>query len=188
MSSSNGPANSMIKRNESEPHRSISDIGSTMFPFCLGHRTRRRRSPGPGSSSGERLDEPDQSEVVESLREEPAVHEVQDRVLDPARVLIRRHPHVDVLRRNGVLGPGEQYRKKYQDESTNVSMVSVSRRASPPHVGHATFDQVGCRASGDSSRLEVDVVGQQDRQLVVGHATSPHVSQWMMGIGAPQYR
>ena len=46
--------------------------------------------------------------------------------------------------------PGEQYRKKYQDESTNVSIVSVSRRASPPQRGHATFDHVGWRASGDS--------------------------------------
>src|SRR5947207_12472025 len=34
---------------------------------------------------------------------------------------------------------GEQYRKKYQDESTNVSIVSVSRFAEPPHRGHDTF-------------------------------------------------
>ena len=28
---------------------------------------------------------------------------------------------------------------KYQDESTNVSMVSVSRRAGPSHFGHRVF-------------------------------------------------
>src|SRR4249920_4124258 len=93
-------------------------------------------------------------------------------------------------RRNGPSSdPGEQYRKKYQDESTNVSMVSVSRRASPPHVGHATFDQVGCRASGDSPPgWKSTSSGSRTGSSSSGTATSPHVSQWMMGIGAPQYR
>ena len=34
---------------------------------------------------------------------------------------------------------GSQYLKKYQDEFTKVSIVSVSRRASPPHFGHFVF-------------------------------------------------
>ena len=29
------------------------------------------------------------------------------------------------------------------------SMVSVSRVAGPPHVGHVVFDHVGCAASGE---------------------------------------
>ena len=33
---------------------------------------------------------------------------------------------------------GSQKRRKYQDESTKVSMVSVSRSAGPPHSGHVT--------------------------------------------------
>src|SRR5437773_11483883 len=44
---------------------------------------------------------------------------------------------------------GSQYRRKYQDESTNVSIVSVSRLAAPPHDGHATFTQSSAAASGE---------------------------------------
>src|SRR4029453_19074112 len=45
---------------------------------------------------------------------------------------------------------GEQYRKKYQEESTNVSIVSVSRFAAPPQLGHVTLTNPSWRASGDS--------------------------------------
>src|ERR1044072_5816561 len=38
---------------------------------------------------------------------------------------------------------------KYQDESTNVSIVSVSRSAAPPHVGHVTLTQSSAVASGE---------------------------------------
>src|SRR5436309_9922055 len=84
---------------------------------------------------------------------------------------------------------GEQYRKKYQDESTNVSIVSVSRRAGLPHVGQATSTKPGCRASGDSPpRRKSTSSGRSTGRSPSGTATSPCSSQWMMGIGAPQYR
>jgi hypothetical protein len=38
---------------------------------------------------------------------------------------------------------------KYQDESTNVSMVSVSRRAGPSQRGHVVFTQSSAAASGE---------------------------------------
>ena len=38
---------------------------------------------------------------------------------------------------------GSVKRAKYQDESTKVSMVSVSRRAGLPQLGQGTFFQVG---------------------------------------------
>ena len=41
-------------------------------------------------------------------------------------------------------------RRKYHDESTNVSIVSVSRRAGPPHAGHVTLTNSGTCASGES--------------------------------------
>src|SRR5713101_450955 len=44
---------------------------------------------------------------------------------------------------------GEQYRRKYQDESTKVSIVSVSRRAGPSHFGHVVFTQSVAAASGE---------------------------------------
>ena len=42
-----------------------------------------------------------------------------------------------------VVSHGSVKRAKYHDKSTNVSIVSVSRRAGLPHFGQATFFQVG---------------------------------------------
>ena len=44
---------------------------------------------------------------------------------------------------------GSQKRRKYHDESTNVSIVSVSRFAGLPQRGHSTFTQLSAAASGD---------------------------------------
>ena len=48
----------------------------------------------------------------------------------------------------------------------NVSIVSVSRRAGPPHCGQSTFRNASSRVSGLSPLpLVVDGLGQQHRQL-----------------------
>ena len=44
---------------------------------------------------------------------------------------------------------GSQNRRKYQDESTKVSMVSVSRTAGPPSIGQVVFRNDSLVASGD---------------------------------------
>ena len=46
---------------------------------------------------------------------------------------------------------GSAKRRKYHDESTNVSIVSVSRRAGPPHFGHFTLTQSATCASGSAA-------------------------------------
>ena len=45
---------------------------------------------------------------------------------------------------------GSQKRRKYQDESTKVSIVSVSRTAGPPQIGQVVFRNPSWRRSGDS--------------------------------------
>src|SRR5678815_585348 len=45
---------------------------------------------------------------------------------------------------------GFRKRRKYQLESTNVSIVSVSRRAFPPHFGHDVSRKFSFERSGDS--------------------------------------
>jgi len=76
--------------------------------------------------------------------EEAAVEQMQDRVLDAADILVDRHQPVATA---GVVGAfsfhGSVKRAKYHDESTKVSMVSVSRCALPPHCGQVTCFQVG---------------------------------------------
>ena len=81
---------------------------------------------------------------------------------------------------------GSVKRTKYQDESTKVSMVSVSRRAGAPHFGQATCFQVGCRSSGLPGRLKSTSSGSFTGRSASGTGTTPQVSQWITGIGQPQ--
>src|ERR1035438_7628248 len=84
---------------------------------------------------------------------------------------------------------GDTYRKKYQEESTNVSMVSVSRSAAVPHFGHVTFRNAALLRNGDSP---VPVIltssGSTTGNCASGTGTMPHEGQWIIGIGVPQYR
>src|SRR5436190_16510178 len=82
---------------------------------------------------------------------------------------------------------GEVYRRKYHDESTNVSMVSVSRLAGPPHTGHFTLTHSGTCASGESPRpVKVVIVGSLTGSSAYGTGTTPSFSQCTTGIGVPQ--
>src|SRR3954453_7848765 len=69
---------------------------------------------------------------------------------------------------------------KYQEESTKVSIVSVSRRAAPPQLGQSTGTQSSAGANaelpfgreagvwgGAALRDVVGVVGQQDGQVLL---------------------
>src|SRR5512135_2617897 len=81
---------------------------------------------------------------------------------------------------------GSVKRAKYQDESTKVSMVSVSRRAGPVHFGHLTFFQVAWRSSGLPGLSKVTSSGSVTGRSCSGTGTVPYLSQWMIGIGQPQ--
>src|SRR6185312_2467734 len=97
---------------------------------------------------------------------------------------------IHLLATAGVVGDcsfhGSVKRMKYQDESTKVSMVSVSRRAPPPQEGHLTLVQVGWRSSGLPGRSKVTSSGSVTGRSLSGTGTTPHVSQWITGIGQPQ--
>ncbi len=70
-----------------------------------------------------------------------------------------------------------------------MSIVSVSRRAGPPHEGQATFTNPSWRASGDSPPgAKSTSSGSSTGRSASGTPTSPQLGQWMIGIGAPQYR
>src|SRR3954466_9317486 len=73
---------------------------------------------------------------------------------------------------------GSAKRRKYHDESTNVSIVSVSRRAGPPHVGHVVFTHSGTCANGESPRpVNVAMCGNSTGNCSYGTATTPCFSQ-----------
>ena len=81
---------------------------------------------------------------------------------------------------------GEANRAKYHEESTKVSIVSVSRRAGSPHFGHFTSRNAGVFASGlpvpSGTRCSGSITGSS----ASGTGTSPQLGQWMIGTGVPQ--
>ena len=81
---------------------------------------------------------------------------------------------------------GSVKRAKYQDESTNVSIVSVSRRAGLLHRGHATCFQLGWWSSGLPGLSKMTSSGSSTGRSLSGTATVPQSSQWIAGIGQPQ--
>ena len=82
---------------------------------------------------------------------------------------------------------GLTYRYWYQDESMNVSIVSVSRSASPPHCGQRVRRNLSCSFSGDSpvGRNSASS-GRRTGRSDSGTGTVPHRGQKMMGMGVPQ--
>jgi hypothetical protein len=68
-------------------------------------------------------------------------------------------------------------RAKYQELSTKVSSVSVSRSAAPPQAGQLTCRQVGWRSSGLPGLSKVTSSGSFDRQLAFGTGCGPQASQ-----------
>ena len=85
---------------------------------------------------------------------------------------------------------GSAYLKKYHEEQANPSCVSVSLFAFPPHLGQVVFTKSLFFDKGDSpvpvgSKLSTS--GSKTGRDSSETGTTPHFSQWMIGIGAPQY-
>ena len=82
---------------------------------------------------------------------------------------------------------GSVKRAKYHDESTKVSIVSVSRRAALPHFGHGAFFQVGWWSSGLPGLSKDTSAGSSTGSWSCGHRyRAANCSQWITGIGQPQ--
>ena len=81
---------------------------------------------------------------------------------------------------------GAVKRAKYQDESTKVSMVSVSRSDGLPQTGQATCFHVGWRSSGLPGLSMTTSSGRRTGRSASGTGTTPWSGQWITGIGQPQ--
>src|SRR2546423_5512859 len=82
---------------------------------------------------------------------------------------------------------GSQKRRKYQDESTKVSMVSVSRSAGPPQAGHVVWRNPSWCFRGDSPvGRNSTSSGSSTGSSSSGTATMPSVGQYTTGMGQPQ--
>ena len=89
---------------------------------------------------------------------------------------------------------GSRKRRKYQLESTKVSIVSTSRLAGPEHFGQRQDRKLSCSRSGiffgcpKSNRRGASVDGSWTGKCSSATGTTPQVEQWTTGIGTPQYR
>ena len=80
-----------------------------------------------------------------------------------------------------------------KDESTKVSIVSVSLLAPPtPHRGQSTYNQSsGAEANGEAMAWASSTwrsAGRTTGSWSSGTGTAPQLAQWTTGIGVPQYR
>ena len=62
-----------------------------------------------------------------------------------------------------------------------MSIVSLSRRAGPPHFGQVVLMNAGSRASGEPSPVIGTPGGNRTGSCSSGTATSPHASQYTIG-------
>ncbi len=119
----------------------------------------------------ERLGELDRSHVVQHLGEEPAVQQVQNRMLDAADVLVDRHPPAQGLgieRPFGVSGRGVAHVVPRGVHERIHGVGVTPRRTSARRAVHVN-PSGRRRQRRNSLRREVGApqVGQLDRQLVV---------------------
>src|SRR3989344_4315333 len=76
------------------------------------------------------------------------------------------------------------YLKKYQLESKKVSIVSVSLFAFPLHLGHFILWNFSLFARGFPWPVNLTSSG---RITGISLLTIPHLSQYIIGMGVPQY-
>ena len=69
------------------------------------------------------------------------------------------------------------YLRKYHDESTNVSMVSVSRFAGVPHLGQSTLQKDSLVSKGFPLPSNMTSLGNSTGRSSSGTGTTPHDGQ-----------
>ena len=99
MSSSGGPAKTIVSRTASTPCSASSSDSRTRLPAGLAHRRAVHDDHALVQQPAERLGERDHPQVVQDLDEEPRVQQVQDRVRDAADVLVDGQPLLHLGRR-----------------------------------------------------------------------------------------
>ena len=69
-----------------------------------------------------------------------------------------------------------------------MSIVSVSRRAGPPHVGQRVATKASdCKSGFPSAPRNSTSSGRRTGKSASGTGTTPQAGQWIAGIGVPQY-
>ena len=126
--------------------------------------------------------------LLHGAGEEARIEQMQNRVLDAADVLVDRQPVVgDLAVGRRVLVPriGEA-REVPGRVDEGVHRVGLAPRRPAALAGRSTFFQVGWRSSGLPGLSKATSSGSVTGRSFSGTGTTPHLSQWMIGIGQPQ--
>ncbi len=191
MSSSGGPANAIVRRTASTPCSSSWSDRRTMLPLDLliaepSMRTMPWFSNRANGSSKGRYPMSCSTLVMNRAYSRCRIAWVTP----PTYWSMGPHCAMRSLSKGWVSSFGETNRRKYQDESTNVSMVSGSRRAGVPSTGLGTFTHSSAAPRGDvplGVRFSPSLGGSSTGSWSSGTGTSP-VAVCTTGIGVPQYR
>ena len=193
MSSSGGPANTIVSRTASTPYCVDHVAQVDAVAQRLAHPAALVDDLALVQQRRERLDEVDHPHVVQHLGEEPAVQQVQDRVLDAADVLLGGHPaaHRLLVERAVLVVRRAVAQEVPRRVDERVHRVGVALSALPPQLGQSTLTQSSAAASGEvpfGFRSAPRRSGSTTGSWSSGTGTSPHDGQCTIGIGQPQNR
>ena len=131
--------------------------------ICLVANHALREEPG------ERFVEIEVAALFQCPGEEPRVKEVEDRMLDPANILVDGHPIIDRL---PLEGGGRARRAKAQEIPSRIKKriqcVGLASRATAASRAEDVFP---CRMTIErvARHLEADILRQDYRQVLLGH-------------------
>jgi hypothetical protein len=118
---------------------------------------------------------------------EAGIEQVQDRMLDPADVLLDRQPARDLLgieRLVRRLAGEAQEIPRAVDES--VERVGLALAPACRIAGNRRASRSDGAAAGCPARRKSTSSGRVTGSWSLGTGTTPQASQWMNGIGVPQ--
>ena len=172
-SSPGGPTNRWARRRASAPSVSKISSGATRLPFDFDIFVPPRRiMPWVNSrANGSRRSVGRHAEVGQRLGVEAGVHQVEDGVLDTADVLVDRHPLGDglVVERRVLVPRVAEPQEVPGRVDEGVHGVGLADRRTAAHRARRVQEALVVPERRLAGRQELDVVGRDDRQLVVGH-------------------
>ncbi len=145
--------------------------GAHRVALRRGHLGAAHRDHPLGEQARERLLDAQHAHVRERLGEEARVHQVEDRVLDAADVLVDRHPvvgHVPIERKPVVVGVevAQEVPRRVDEGVHGVGLAA--RGSATPRTGRVDPVLRRRERAAALGRVVLDV-GELDRQLLVGH-------------------
>ena len=165
-------------------------LGIDHVALGLGHLSPVFEDHPLGQQVFERLVKADQPQVLQDHGKKPRVHQVQDRMLHAADVLVHGHPAVGqrpvkgAFRRCAGSTIAQEIPRRV-DEGIHGIGLALGR---PPHAGRWSPQTPPDRPTATGRSAESPRRRGATGQLLLGYRALATRSHWTTGIGTPQYR